>query len=324
MKTTNAKNPLAALNTFLAQLVAGAESWLVRVETGRRRTTGVVYRVAEGEALILTAAHILAGDDTVQIATGDEPLRPARLAGWDPRTDLALLRAEAGALTAAPFAASDAVQAGHLVLTLGRPGRRVRATLGMVSAVGGPWQTGHGADIARFLDIDGRLPEGFSGGVLADAEGRVLGVNTHALIRGGTTLPTETVQRVADLLAARGHMPRGHLGLGTQPVALAAALAEAEGQGVGLVVVNVEPEGPADRAGVLLGDVLLALGGRRVQGHGDLVGARDAAAGRSVEARVLRAGALTTLEVEVGERDGPGPEIPQGRCGGGGRRGRCG
>lgn len=318
------KNPFVALNLHLAKLVAGAESWLVRVESGRRRTTGVVYAVKEGEALIVTAAHILAGDDTLQVAVGDAPARPARLAGWDPRTDLALLRADAGDLTAAPFASSEAVEAGHMVLTLGRPGRRVRATLGLVSAVGGPWQTGHGADIARFLDIDGRLPEGFSGGVLVDAEGQVLGVNTHALIRGGTTLPTETVRRVVDLLAARGHMPRGHLGLGSQPAMLPAEVAAAEGQPTGLVVVNVEPEGPAARSGIVLGDVLLALGERRVPDHGALVAARDALAGQRAPARILRAGQPVTLDFEIAERDGSGPELSGGRCGGGWRRGRCG
>ena len=318
------KNPFAALNTHLAKLVAGAESWLVRVESGRRRTTGVVYAVKDGEALIVTAAHILAGDDTVQVATGEGPGRPARLSGWDPRTDLALLRADAGDWTPAPFASSDGGEAGHMVLTLGRPGRRVRATLGLVSAVGGPWQTGHGADIARLLDIDGRLPEGFSGGVLVDADGQVLGVNTHALIRGGTTLPTETVRRVIDLLAARGHMPRGHLGLGSQPARLPADLAAGEGQATGLVVVNVEPDGPAARSGVMLGDVLLALGARRVTDHGALVAARDALAGQRTSGRILRAGAVVTVDLEVAEREGPGPEIPGGRCGGGWGRGRCG
>ncbi len=304
MKTP--KNPFASLNTHLARLVADADAWLVRVEAGRRRTTGIVYRIDGDEALIATVAHVLAGDDALSVARGDGPGTSARLAGWDPRTDLALLRTDATGLAAAPFAEdTEGLAAGHLALTLGRPGRRVRAMLGLVAGVGGPWQTGHGADVARFIEVDGRLPDGFSGGVLLDLDGRVLGLNTHALVRGGTTLPVETVRRVFDQLAARGHMPRGHLGLGTQPVALPSDVALQESQRAGLVVVSVEPEGPGERAGVLLGDVLLRLDDRPVGSHGELVAARDALAGRPGSLRVLRAGAVTTLELSVGEKAGP-------------------
>jgi len=304
MKTV--KSPFANLNTHLAQLVADADRWLVRVEAGRRRTTGVVYRIEGDEALIATVAHVFGGDDALSVAHGDSPGVPARLAGWDPRTDLALLRTEAAGLAAAPFADdTDGLAVGHLALTLGRPGRRLQAMLGLVAGVGGPWQTGHGADVARFIEVDGRLPDGFSGGVLLDLDGRVLGLNTHALVRGGTTLPVETVRRVCELLATRGHMPRGHLGLGTQPVALPPVVVAREGQRVGLVVVSVEPEGPGGRAGVLLGDVLLRLDDRPLGSHGELVAARDALAGRSGALRVLRAGDVTTLDLSVGEKAGP-------------------
>ena len=317
------KNPFHALNTFSATLIERADTWLVRVDTGRRPTSGVVYAVDAERALVVTAAHTLPSREGLSVARGKGAGTPATLLGYDPRTDLALLSTAPEGLTAAPFADSDTARVGHMVLTLGRPGAAVRATLGLVSAVGDAWQTGFGGDVARFFDIDGRLPEGFSGGALLDVDGRVLGVNTHALVRGGTTLPTETVRRVCDAIAVKGHVPQGHLGLGTQPAHLPPDAAEIAGQKGGLVVIHVEPEGPAARAGLGLGDVLLGLDGRAVEHHTALIAARDFAAGRTVTARVLRAGEVREVPFEVGERAPDPPGGGHGRCCGGRRGGFC-
>ena len=111
------------------------------------------------------------------------------------------------------------------MLALGRPGTAVTASLGIVSAVGGEWRTWQGGAIDRFVRLDVAVYDGFSGGPLVDAAGRVVGINTSGLARAtALTVPASTVSRVAGQLLARGHIARGWLGIATQPVRLPPAL----------------------------------------------------------------------------------------------------
>src|SRR4029077_8796865 len=130
------------------------------------------------------------------------------------------------------------------------------------SAVGAEWRTWQGGRIDRLLRLDLSIYDGFSGGPLIEAGGRALGLNTSGLARGmALTIPGSTVDHVADLILSGGRLTRGYLGLALQPVRPPAGLrpAHTPGSDLGLVIVNVEPDGPADRAGVLLGDILVAL-----------------------------------------------------------------
>ncbi len=195
---------------------------------------------------------------------------------------------------------------GQLVLALGRPGVGVTASLGIVSAVGGEWRTWQGGTIDRFIRLDLSVYDGFSGGPLVDAGGRVVGINTSALARAtALTVPASTVARAAGQLLTRGHVARGWLGIATQPVRLPPALQrslglEADG---GLVVVNVEPDSPADRGGLLIGDILFALDERAVHDPGDVLAALGGdRIGTAVTLRVARGGRAEQVEVTVGER----------------------
>ena len=193
---------------------------------------------------------------------------------------------------------------GNLILALGRPGQTVQATLGIVSALGGAWHTMAGGEIDRYLQTDVVMYPGFSGGPLAAADGRLAGINSSALARGvSVTVPSATVRRVVDTILAHGHMPRGYLGVGIQPVRLGEALAAELGQNTGLMVMSVESDTPAAQAGVLQGDVLVSLDGAAVRQMDDLqnllTGER---VGKTVVLRLLRAGGLVEVAATIGQK----------------------
>jgi S1-C subfamily serine protease len=197
------------------------------------------------------------------------------------------------------------------VLAVGRPGEGgVTASLGAVSAAGGEWRTWSGGRMDRLVRLDLAIRDGFSGGPLVDARGRVVGVNTSALARGAAlAIPVSTVDRVAEQLLSRGRVARGYLGVGTQPVRVPAAAQAAAGSAsrVGLMVVHVEPGGPAEQGGLLMGDVVLELDGTPVADAGHLAALLGGdRIGQAIPVRVLRAGQAATLSVVVGERPAPG------------------
>ena len=193
---------------------------------------------------------------------------------------------------------------GHLVLALGRPGRTVRATLGIVSALGESWRTAEGSQIDHYLQTDAPFHPGFSGGPLVDAGGRVLGLNTAALVRGfSLTIPTVTLQRVVETLLAHGRVRRGYLGIGAQPARLVGELERTLGQRVGLLLVSIEPGSPADQGGLFVGDILVGFDGQTVSELEDLMALLGAERiGKPVPVRILRGGQVRDLTVGVGER----------------------
>jgi S1-C subfamily serine protease len=175
-----------------------------------------------------------------------------------------------------------------------------------VSAVGDRWRTWSGGEIDRFVRLDLNVYDGFSGGPLIDADGRVLGMNCSALARGAPlTIPSTTVDRVIDALLTRGHVARAYLGVAMQPVRLTRSVAErlqlADNGGV--LVVMVESDSPADRAGLLVGDVIVAAAGVSVgepQDVAELLGAERV--GSALELTVIRGGEKRPVNVTVGER----------------------
>ena len=198
---------LKNLSEDLAATVAGAGPAVVRVE-GRRRlpASGIVW---SAEGIIVTAHHVLESDENITVGLPDGKSAPATLVGRDPTTDLAVLRADIGGLGTPSWAELDDLQVGHLVLGLGRPRQTVMATLGIVGALGEGWRTPAGGSVDRYLQTDVTMYPGFSGGPLVNASGRVLGVNTSALLRGITiTVPTSTVRRVVDTLLAAAQTGR--------------------------------------------------------------------------------------------------------------------
>ena len=293
---------VSRLSDDLAQIVEAAGPAVVRVEARRRLpASGIVW---SSDGVIVTAHHVVERDDNIRIGFSDGRTTPATLIGRDPTTDLAALRADASDLEAPTWAGPDSVRVGHLVLALGRPGATTMATLGIVSAHDNGWRTPAGRRMDRYLQTDVVMYPGLSGGPLVDADGQALGLNTSAMLRGiSLTVPTTTLERVVEELLAHGRVRRGYLGVGAQPVRLPAGPAKEIGQKTGLILVSVEPDSPAEKSGLLLGDIIVAVGGRPTRQLDDLLTMLSGdTVGEALPVRMIRGGQTSEVSVTVGER----------------------
>jgi S1-C subfamily serine protease len=257
---------------------------------------------------VVTAEHGLKRDEDLAVVLPDGQKVAAALAGRDPGTDLAVLKVE-GAPAAPSFAPAGSVKTGNLALVVARSAELgANATMGVVSAVGGPWSTWRGGRLDQYIRLDASLYPGSSGGAVVDTRGRLLGIATSALSRtAGVAIPAATIDRVATELLSRGRVARGYLGVGLQPVGLPEHLISKLKLGVsaGLIVLTAEPGGPAELAGVLVGDVLLSVEGREVADVQDLQAALGGdAVGKTVKVAILRGGQMAEASIVVGERPG--------------------
>ncbi|MBI5301053.1 MAG: trypsin-like peptidase domain-containing protein [Chloroflexi bacterium] len=293
---------LSDLSQTLAASVESAGAGIVRVEARPRLpASGIVW---SNDGVIVTAHHIVEQDENIGIGLPDGRTATAKLVGRDPTTDLAVLRADAKGLTTRPWVETASLKVGHIVLALGRPGQNVMATLGVVSALGESWRTPAGGKLDAYLQTDVVMYPGFSGGPLVDADGQFAGLNTSALLRGvSITVPTATIRQVVETLLTKGRISRGYLGVGAQPVRLPDALAQQLKQETGLLVVSVEPNGPADKAGLFLGDVIVAVEGAPIRHLDDLLGALSSdRVGAAVRVKIVRGGVTQDKSAVVGER----------------------
>lgn len=298
--STEPKSFLTQLSDALSSIVRTVGEGVVRVEARRGRPASGTYWTDE---LVVAACHAIDREEGLTLGLPDGTTAAATLVGRDPATDLALLRTDARSQAVPRWSDGADVAPGVYTIALGRPGRTVRASGGLVSAVGESWRTPAGGRIDRYVELDGAIPGGFSGGPIVDGSGGVLGIGSSALVRGpSVVVPTATVRRVVEQLLAHGGIRRGWLGLGTSPVRLPPEL-RTEAQSSALLVFAVEPDGPAHRAGVLLGDVLLSLDGTPLRDLEELLAfLAEGRAGRVVTARLARAGAPLELALTIGER----------------------
>ena len=294
---------LESFSNDMADVVEKGGRGVVRVEArDRLPASGIVWNQP---GVVVTAHHVVERDENIKIGLSGGEEVPATLVGRDPTTDLAVLRLEVPASDAADFAEPDDLRVGHMVLALGRPGRGVRATMGIVGALGKEWRTPAGGSVDRYLQTDTVMNPGFSGGPLVDVSGRILGINTSALLRGvSLTVPTPTVRRVVDDLLAHGRVLRAYLGVGVQPTRLPKELAEQLGQETGLLLISVEPGSPAEKGGLYLGDTIIALGGRPVRHLDDLMASLGGEqAGKESQVKILRAGSVLDVDVVPADQE---------------------
>ena len=293
---------LSDLSEALAGAVAAAAPSVVRIE-GRKRlpASGIAW---SSDGVVVTAHHTLEHEENIVAGLENGETVPATLVGRDATTDLAVLRLSASSLVPPTWADPEALRVGHLALALGRPGQTVRATMGIVSALGKAWYTPAGGRIAPYHQTDVAMYPGFSGGPLVDANGKFLGLNSSALLRGvSVAVPAPTLRRVVESLLAHGKVRRGYLGVGNQPVRLPAVPAERLGQETGLLLVSVAPGSPAEQHGLHLGDTIVSLDGQPVRNPDELLALlSDDRIGKAVPVGIVRGGNLEDLTVTVGER----------------------
>ena len=292
------------MSDALAATVEAVSPSVVRVEARRRfPATGIVWR---RDGIIVTAHHVIEQDDNIRLGLHSGQSDTATLVGRDPTTDLAVLRATTPELVPPVWAEPDgaSLRPGHLALALGRPGRSVQATLGIVSVRGESWRTPAGGLIDHYIQTDIVMYPGFSGGPLVNAAGQVAGLNTSGLLRGlSLTVPFTTMRRVVEVLLTHGKIRRGYLGVSTQAVRLPAVLRESLQQETGLLVMTVEPNSPAEQGGLLLGDTLVTMDGVPVRHSDDLLTFLSAdRLHTSVLVRLVRGGQLQEQPIVVGER----------------------
>lgn len=298
-------DPFAALSARLAALVESVTPRLVAVH-GRdgRASSGILWR----PGLVVTAAETLEREEDIALALPDGRRVAATLAGRDAATDIALLRAAetdggVGSGLAPPPEAGDAAEAalrpGHLLLALGLGEDGPIAALGIAAVVGGPWRSQRGGRIDRRIRLDLALHPAAEGGAVIDHAGRLLGMAVLGPRRRALAIPAATIARAVASLEARGRFARGYLGLAMQAVRIGGGVRN------GLIVVGIDPRGPAERAGLVLGDVIVAWDGVPLGGGGvrEVLERLDPdSVGRRVALDLVRGGAPARAEVTIGER----------------------
>jgi S1-C subfamily serine protease len=296
--------PLTSLSQNLADIIERAAPGVVAVRAGRSHATAGLAVRAD---LVLTAAHAIRREQGITIVRAEGHAESARLVGLDQALDIAALGVDSAPLAFAPFAPATAVRAGHFLTAVARSidGTLV-ASAGIVARTAGAWRTWRGAEVEHLIQIDGALWRGFSGAVALDASGTPLGMCTSGLARGrGIVLPGVTLERAAERLLSGRAALQPFIGVAAQAVAIPDSLrARLDApQPQGLVVLSTVQGGPADEAGVLLGDVLTGLEGAPLVEVDDLRRALGkAGTAARVRLALLRGGEPRTLEVRVAER----------------------
>ncbi len=291
------------LSNELSQAIQTVGKNVVTVQPGGGRTSSGI--ILENDT-ILTSAHAVSEGENIRGWTSPDKPFKATLVGRDPGTDIALLKADAKLSGAAKFAENPQLAVGQLGVAISRTWRgNLVASAGILSGLMGEWHTHRGKKIDAFIRPDLSLYHGFSGGALIGADQKIIGMNTSALRRGSPlTIPYATIKRVTSILLEKGYIPSPYLGLGLQPARLPESLKQKLNltQNAGVLVVYVESGSPADKAGVLLGDVLLKIADRNFAEQGTTSILSTLAPGQSVSVAGIRGGQAFSSTIQVGER----------------------
>jgi serine protease Do len=276
--------------------------------------SGVIFTK---DGLVLTNNHVIEGADQITVQTSDGTDYPAEVVGTDEKSDVAVLRLKGQVKGLVPLEVGDstALRVGDVVLAIGNPfGFSQTVTMGIVSAKGRS-ETGI-VDYADFIQTDAAINPGNSGGALVNMQGQLVGINTAIISRSGGyqgigfAIPSNMASQIAHSLVEHGRVVRGWLGIGIQDVDpdLAAAMSLPTADGV--LVSDVEPGGPADKGGLLRGDVILTVDGKKTNSSTQLRNLiAEAGANKKVELAILRGGKAQTLSLLLGELKTDKPEV---------------
>ncbi|MBV9386803.1 MAG: trypsin-like peptidase domain-containing protein [Chroococcidiopsidaceae cyanobacterium CP_BM_ER_R8_30] len=294
---------LLALSNDLAATVEQAGQCVVAVKARSRiSSSGVHWR----KDIVVAADETIRRSEDITVTLSDGRTVSVTLAGRDPSTDIAVLKLPDLDLPVAQLGEATSLKVGHLVLAVGRSDEgSLNASLGTVSALGSAWHSSYGGLIDQFVRLDLTLYPNIEGGPLVDAAGQVVGIAVSGPRRTVLAIPTATVNRVVNQLLEKGRIARGYLGLGMQPVRLPERLKQTLNLPSlgGVIVVNVEPNGPAEQAGVTIGDVIVALDNTPVSDTRDVQAMLSPdRVGKTISVRMIRGGTVVELDMTVGER----------------------
>ena len=294
------RSMVTELSNELADAAAAAARSVVQVQGRRSPASGVVY----APGVVVTTMRAVGREEGIRVRGEQGDAVDAELAGWDPATHLAVLKVPS--LAAPPIAvAAQPARVGHLALAIARSwSNALTASAGIVAVIGGPLPTGRRRSIREVIRTTAPMHDGFAGGAFVTTGGALLGIATAATIRGfGVVIPSAIAWDAAKQLLEHGHRKRGYIGIAGQPVRLADAQRSADEREHALLVVGVSPDGPAAKAGVLVGDIILAVDGHPIQSPEDLLDllASDRV-GTAATLQLLRGGTPTEVAVTIGER----------------------
>ena len=273
-------------------------------ETERQYSLGSGV-IVSSDGYIVTNNHVVSGASDVEIFTQDRKKFKAKVIGTDPRTDIAVLKIEASGLPILTLGDSAQLEVGDLVFAIGDPfGIGETATTGIVSATGRALG-GAIEHYENFIQTDAAINPGNSGGALIDLHGNLIGINTAIISGGGGgnqgvgfAIPINMARNVMEQIVEHGKVIRGYLGVTIQGVDSDMARAFGLSQGGGALVGDVSPNGPAAKAGIVTGDIVLELNGQKINGPDDLsVRVSEMAPGTTARLRVFRRG--QTLDIAV-------------------------
>jgi S1-C subfamily serine protease len=297
-----------AVSNALAEATQNAAAHTVAVHTeARGSSSGVIWR----PGLLVTAEHALRRDEEIQVTLPDGKVAQAKLVGRDPSTDIAVLKCEEASAAPRAFGDTGTLRPGQLILVVGRTrASGPVAAFGAVSLTVKERRLWGGASISPYVRLDVGLQRIAVGGGVVNAAGEIAGLATPKFAAiGALATPVATVNQVVDVLIAKGHIPRGYLGIGAQPVRLPENVRESLGRAekTAVIVLEVERGGPADTAGVVIGDILISLGGKAVMRledvHAHLHGQEI---GSAIAAEFLRGGMRREASIKIAERPNMG------------------
>jgi S1-C subfamily serine protease len=300
------ESALINLSNELAEIVKAVDPHVVSLQARRGYPSSGMRWSPD---VIVTAGHTIQREEEITVTLADgKPVR-ATLAGRDPGTDLAILKIEPSARPAKQLSPADIVKAGELVVVVGRsPDSGVNASLGIISATSGPWRTWRGGRLDAYIRLDAKVFPQSSGGVVVNVRGDIIGIATSALSRiAGVAIPISTVKSVTEKILQKGFVQRGYLGIGVQPVALSDELRKKLSipNATGMILLTVEPGGPADKASLMIGDIVTGIGEAVIEQTDDLQEYSDSGVvGKSVSINYIRGGELKRSNLTVGERAG--------------------
>jgi S1-C subfamily serine protease len=291
---STASQVLKDFSDAIAGVVETAARSVVAVH-GREwgQSSGIIVK----SGVVVTAEEALDKDEEIEVTLPDGATVKTTLAGRDPSTDVAVLRFDGGdAVVTSPIAAAP--KAGSLVISVGRNGKDSIAALGVVAYAGAAWRSSQGGLIDQMIRVDIALARASEGGPLVDAEGNLVGMAVFGPRRRVLAIPYATISRASEEILAHGSVGRGYIGVSVQSVRV-----DGEGGGRGAMVVNLDPEGPAKKAGLLLGDIILTWNGEAVSGTRSVVHRLGPGTiGSTIKLGVSRAGNPSELTLTVGER----------------------